>query len=304
MNIRKLQYMCTIAEEQNITKAAQKLFVAQPYLSSMISRIEKELDIKIFDRSTSPLQLTWEGELYIAHARRVIDMEHQMQLKLQDVKKLKAGKVTIGCPFSLSAYVLPMVLPHFHRQYPNIELELHELLPSEIEQLLVRGLLDVGFTSAEPHETQLIHIPVLRQYYKVATGKYHPFVERFPERMLSIKDLADEKFVSNIPGTRFRMQLEQFFADANLTYNVLLNCKNSETAKALVAQGFGIMFLHETMIFENNNPHQLVYFSTRERAPEFTVSLVTNPQTYTSLAAQKFVDMVCQCLGAVTSAFP
>lgn len=300
MNIRKLQYMCTIADEQNITKAAQKLFVAQPYLSSMITKIEKELDIKIFDRSTSPLQLTSEGELFIAHARHVIDMEHQMKLKLQDVKQLKAGKVSIGCPFSLSTYILPIVLPHFHRLYPNIELELSELLPAEIEQLLVRGLLDVGFTSAEPHETQLSHIPVLRQVFKVATGKDHPFVKKFPDRILSITDLADEQFVSNIPGTRFRISLEQFFADYNLQYNVLLNTKNSETAKALVAQGFGIMFLHETMIVENNNPHQLVYFSTKERAPEFTVSLVTNPQTYTSLAAQKFVDIVCQQLDAIT----
>lgn len=284
--------MCTIAEEQNITKAAQKLFVAQPYLSALITNIEKSLGVKLFDRSVSPLQLTYEGKLYIENARKVIDLHNQLEHKLQDSKQLKAGKVSIGCPFSLGSYILPLILPAFHRQHPTIELELHELQPTEIEQLLARGQLDVGFTSSKTQDHGLTHVPVLNQMYKLATSSHHPFVAQFPERLLSISDLANEQFVSNIPGTLFRERLEQFFQEAKLNYNVLLNCKNSETAKALVAQGFGVMFLHETMIDKENNPHHLVYFSLKEQTPEFTISIVTNPQTYTSLAASKFVEMV------------
>ncbi|MEO3944270.1 LysR family transcriptional regulator [Gorillibacterium sp. CAU 1737] len=294
MNIRKLHYLCTIAEEQNITKAAQKLFVAQPYLSALISSIEKNLGVKLFDRSVSPLQLTYEGKLYIDHARKVIDLQNQLERRLQDTKELEAGKVSIGCPFSLGSYILPLILPTFHRLHPNIELELLELLPAEIEQLLARGRLDVGFTSSRPQDSGLQHTPVLNQVYKLATGENHPFVNQFPQRLLSVTDLANEQFVSNIPGTMFRERLEQFFQDAQLTYNVLLNCKNSETAKALVAKGFGVMFLHETMIDKENNPHHLVYFSLKEKTPEFTISIVTNPQAYSSLAARTFVELVCR----------
>lgn len=293
MNIRKLQYICTIADELNITKAAQKLFLAQPYLSSLVTNTEKKLNIKIFDRSVSPLQLTYEGKVFIENARKIIDLQNQLEKELQDVRELRAGKLSIGCPFSLGTYILPLVLPKFHNLYPSIELELHELLPKEIEHLLSKGLLDVGFTSTKPEDTELQHIPVLKQVYKVAVGPHHPFVERYPERQLSVRDLAHEQFVSNIPGTLFRTEIEKFFASESLQYNVLLNCKNSETAKALVSQGFGVMFLHESMINKMNNPHQLVYFSLIEQAPEFTISIITNPQAYTSLATQKFIDMVC-----------
>lgn len=292
MDITKLQYICTVAEELNITKAAQKLFLAQPYLSSLVTNTEKKLNIKIFDRSVSPLQLTYEGEVFIKNAREIIALQNQLEKELQDVRELRTGKLSIGCPFSLGTYILPLTLPKFHDLYPNIELELHELLPKEIEQLLSKGLLDVGFTSTSPEDTKLEHIPVLQQIYKVAVGPDHPFVERFPKRQLSVKELAHEQFVSNIPGTLFRTEIEHFFASANLQYNVLLNCKNSETAKALVSQGFGVMFIHESMINKMNNPHQLVYFSLIEKAPEFTISIITNPQAYISLATQKFIDLI------------
>ncbi|WP_018749947.1 LysR family transcriptional regulator [Paenibacillus sanguinis] len=292
MNIRKLQYICTIAEEQNITKAAQMLFVAQPYLSALITNVEKSLGVKLFDRSVSPLQLTYAGHLYIEAAYKMIDLHNQLEHKLQDIKQLKAGKVSVGCPFSLGSYILPLILPKFHLKYPAIKLELHELLIAEMEHRLARGQLDVAFTSSMTQDKNLSHVPILNQVYKLATHAHHPFVQKFPDRLLSVSDLANEQFVSNIPGTLFREQLEQFFQEAKLDYNVLLNCKNSETAKALVAQGFGVMFLHESMIDKENNPHHLVYFSLKEQAPKFTISIVTNPQTYTSLAASKFLEMV------------
>ncbi|MNF16817.1 hypothetical protein D3C80_2200150 [compost metagenome] len=58
------------------------------------------------------------------------------------------------------------------------------------------------------------------------------------------------------------------------------------------------MFLHESMIDKENNPHNLVYFSLREKTPQFTISILTNPQSYTSLAASTFVELVCQELQA------
>lgn len=92
----------------------------------------------------------------------------------------------------------------------------------------------------------------------------------------------------------FRKHIEELFTSAGLTYNVLIDCRNSETAKALVSQGFGLMFLHENMIYMENDPHNLVYFSLREASPVFTIYVITNPNTYTSLAAKKFVNFTSQ----------
>lgn len=294
MNIRKLQYLCTIAKEQNITKAAQTLFVAQPYLSSLISNIEKELGVKIFDRTVTPLQLTYEGQIYIRYAKQVIDLHHLMEKELQDVKELKSGKVSIGCPFSMGAYILPHLLPEFSLEFPNIELALQEVPASEIEQSLLRGLLDVGFSCNKPQEIGLEGVQLMSQVYKVATGPSHPFVKKYPERVLSVEDLVNEKFVSNVQGTLFRKHIEELFTRAGLAYNVLIDCRNSETAKALVSQGFGLMFLHENMIYKENDPHNLVYFSLREASPVFTIYVITNPNTYTSFAAKKFVNFTSQ----------
>ena len=79
MNLKKLKYIVTIAELRSISKAANELFISQPSLSSILSNLEKELGVTLFNRSTSPLSLTYAGEKYVETANKILSLENNLK---------------------------------------------------------------------------------------------------------------------------------------------------------------------------------------------------------------------------------
>ena len=94
MNSKKLKYIITIAELKSISKAANELFISQPSLSSILSNLEKELGVTLFNRSTSPLSLTYAGEKYIKIAKEILSLESNLKKELFDISNMKKGKLT------------------------------------------------------------------------------------------------------------------------------------------------------------------------------------------------------------------
>lgn len=82
MNLKKLKYIVTIAELRSISKAANELFISQPSLSSILSNLEKELGVTLFNRSTSPLSLTYAGEKYVETANKILSLENNLKKRV------------------------------------------------------------------------------------------------------------------------------------------------------------------------------------------------------------------------------
>ena len=126
MDYKQYDYILTVAEEKSISKAAKKLFISQPSLSQYINRIEKHLGVNLFDRSTTPLELTYEGELFIETALKIKQLNEQLKKKFDDITELKSGRLNIGLTPSKANNPLPIILPCFKKNYPNIELIITE----------------------------------------------------------------------------------------------------------------------------------------------------------------------------------
>ena len=82
MNLKKLKYIVTIAELRSISKAANELFISQPSLSSILSNLEKELGVTLFNRSTSHLSLTYAGEKYVETANKILSLENNLKKRV------------------------------------------------------------------------------------------------------------------------------------------------------------------------------------------------------------------------------
>ena len=120
------EYVYEIYRERSFSTAAQKLYTTQPALSNKIKRIEDEIGSPIFDRSTSPIQLTEVGKAYIEAVEQMIRLEENFANFLADTQNLKKGSLSIGSGAMFSSYVLPPLLAEYKAAFPCVEVSVQE----------------------------------------------------------------------------------------------------------------------------------------------------------------------------------
>lgn len=138
----------TIAKEQSFSKAAQKLFIAQPSLSLMVKNLEEELGVPLFDRSCKPIQLTEAGREYIRAAEQIMEIERTYKEYILAMNNLETGSLRIGSNQLLSSLVLPKYISHFIHTYPNIQLTLMDANSTSLENAISTGSLDIIIDNA------------------------------------------------------------------------------------------------------------------------------------------------------------
>ena len=139
----------TIAKEQSFSKAAQKLFIAQPSLSLMVKHLEEELGTPLFDRSCKPIRLTEAGQAYVHAAEQIIEIERAYKEYILSLNNLETGTLRIGSNQLLSSLVLPKHISAFMQAYPKIQLTLLDANSTSLENEITNGSLDVVIDNSE-----------------------------------------------------------------------------------------------------------------------------------------------------------
>lgn len=117
MNLREYQYVLKVAQLQNMTRAAEALYITQPSLSHYIARVEEELGVQLFNRLTTPLSLTPAGEKYVETAQMILELASGLKKELSEIAKGKKGVITLGMSHARASFFLPYFLPVFRRKH-------------------------------------------------------------------------------------------------------------------------------------------------------------------------------------------
>ncbi|MCE7946392.1 MAG: transcriptional regulator CynR [Chloroflexi bacterium CFX4] len=152
MDLRKLRYLLTVAEEKHFTRAAERLYISQPSLSQQIKHLEDELGTALIERSSRLVRLTAAGELLCQHARHIFNELQDAQTALAELAHLERGTLAIGCVQTVNAYLMPRLLSAFVAQHPNIALSVEEMPAAEIEARLLEGTLQIGLGFSPPSQ--------------------------------------------------------------------------------------------------------------------------------------------------------
>lgn len=163
MELRQLQYALRIAEEHNFSRAAEKLHIAQPSLSQQLSKLEKEIGVLLFQRTTNSVELTYAGSIFVQKAQQIIDMVEQLKQEMEDISEMKKGRLVIGSMPMTGSTILPFVLPVFQSAYPNIELLLIEETSANLEILTSQGQTDLSLLMLPLREDTLVYDPLLEE---------------------------------------------------------------------------------------------------------------------------------------------
>jgi len=171
MTLTQLKYMNAVADTGNFTVAAEKCFVTQPTLSMQIQKLEEELGVKIFNRSTKPIILTDIGKKIIVQAKKITEEASRMDDIVSTEKGFVGGEFKLGIIPTVMPTLLPMFLNIFTKKYPKVDLKIEELTTINITKFINEGYLDAGIAATPLEIDTIIELPL-----------YHePFVAYIPD---------------------------------------------------------------------------------------------------------------------------
>jgi LysR family hydrogen peroxide-inducible transcriptional activator len=151
MNIQQLEYLIAVDKYKHFGKAAQACFITQPTLSAMIQKLEDELDIKIFDRTTHPIRTTDIGMKVLEQSKKIIDEVNELKNTASLLNNVLAGRLNLGIIPTVSSFILPTEIFDFLQRHPKIELNVKEMTTENIIKSLKSGELDAGII-ATPYD--------------------------------------------------------------------------------------------------------------------------------------------------------
>lgn len=297
MDLRHLRYMLKVSEERSFSKAAEKLFIAQPYLSQYILSLEKELGVKLFDRTKSPIKLTYAGELFATKAKKILALEKELVNEMQTISNKKKGRLRLGLSQFRSTYLLPKVLPTFSQIFPNVETKIFDGTSSNFEEWLLKETIDLAVLALPVKSADLEYEEILREDILVALHPDNPLCgqatthPRSPYKILSLEQLQCESFILLTPEQRLRQIVDDLFKRAGYQPKILIETKGWEANLSLVANGMGITFSLSSVEQPYWN-EKLAYFSLSHPPQTRRIVVAYRKNKDISWITREFIDLV------------
>ncbi|WP_287714558.1 LysR family transcriptional regulator [Blautia sp.] len=256
MNIHELNYVLCIARHQNMTKAAQELFISQPTLSKHLGKLERELGIKLFSRVDNCYIPTYAGRRYMEYASGVLELTRDWEKELADLRSQNDGELNVAFPLMRSSCMIPRILPAFRRIHPNIRLNFLEETYAIQERLLTDSRIDFAIFSDGSLNPKLEYETLGHEEILLAVSPDHPLARKVrpaackdsPYPQVDLSELGNEKFILHFPEQNTGAITEQLLKKYGIKPKVPFYTRNTQAALLLVQQNEGICFAPETYI--------------------------------------------------------
>lgn len=297
MNLKEIEYFVKIAEEKNVTRAAEKLFITPSALNQQLLNLERDLETPLFFRARGGWTLTEAGEIYLAAAREMLKLKSDTYHKLQDVIQAKKGTLSIGIPPERGSKMFTHVYPIFHAEYPHIVIKVVEKSVKKQQQLISKGELDLGFmTLRNIQKTEDEYIDICSEELVLILPKSHPLCEkasigtgRYPE--LDISLLKDEPFALMHRESTIFEHVELIFRQAGIIPNILFETSRANTIIDIVVAGMccGIIPDHDSLLHRD----EIAFFSLPDH-PSWKIMASYKKGSYLSKPARRFIELAIE----------
>lgn len=241
MELQQLKYFREVAEQQHVTRAAEKLFVSQSAVSRAIAQLEEELGVALFHRQGRSLVLSRFGEQYLSFVIQAQNALAHGSRVLKEQTSTESGTVALGFLGSLGAELVPQLIGEYRRLWPDVKFTLIQRSGEALSKQLLEGSLDLCLSvpgTFEQPDFEWIHLrdePLV-----VALPQSHKLAAR---RTLRLQELQDEAFLALSSGRTLRAIFEQACATAGFSPNIAFEAMDTTTLRGMAAAGLGIALL-------------------------------------------------------------
>ncbi|MFI5976232.1 LysR family transcriptional regulator [Streptomyces sp. NPDC051452] len=245
MELRQLEYFVAVAEEQNFTRAADRVHISQSGVSAQIRQLERELGAELFDRSARTVTLTVAGKAALEHARAALAAAGAVGQAVGEVTGLIRGRLAVGMVIGCTLTLLFDALAAFHQAHPGVEISLLEDSSERLVEGVRTGAVDlalVGVAAATPEG--LDAMTIINERLVVAVPAGHPLAN---QRRVTLRDVVAHPIVCMPPGTGLRTVFDQACAAQNLQPVIALQASAADAIADLAARGLAVAILSHSM---------------------------------------------------------
>ena len=289
MELLQLQYFITLAECQHMTRAANTLMVSQPSLSNTLSRIEKELEVKLFDRQGRNIVLNDYGKVVLQHAKNIFRELDNIHTEIDALKNAQDNTITIG---SVDSEYVKDWLPFFITEHPNIFVHHSIGTPAELDHQLQNGDIDFAITDSnsltEEYATQLLG----HDEYIILSPLDNPIPNDKPQDFAAFRN---EPFISRARADKNARAIDILSNAAGIKPNIIFEGEQALLSRIfylgygnLIAQKSSILTPQDRSICER---YSKIYLLNDERA-NFDVNLVWDKNRSLSEAGLSLIDYI------------
>ena len=254
MTLQQLEYIIAVESLGSFTKAAEQCRVTQPTLSAMIQKLEDELEVRIFERSKSPVTPTSTGRLIIEQAHVVLVQAQKVKDIVSEEKQTITVQFNVGILPTIAPYLLPRFLPHLMNKYPKLDIRVRDMKTHEIKAALLSGDLDAGILADLDGLSEYnCHSLFYEQFYAYV-AETNPLHEK---SIIKTTDLLNQELWLLDEGHCFRDQIVKFCQLKNAQSSKLAyNLSSMETFMRMVESGKGVTFIPELATMQIGDCHK------------------------------------------------
>lgn len=288
LNLYKIFY--SVATFGNITKAAEQLYISQPAVTKSIKHLENSLGGALFIRTKKGVSLTEEGKVLFEYVKNILEEAKNAQNKFNSLIKLEEGKIHIGASATVSKHFLMPYLEEFHRQYPNIDIEITNELTTNLVKGLRNGYIDFLVTNLPMKEFHDMDIKVCAKLHDsfACSRKY---LEN-ENTVYELNELLKYKIVTQKEPSNTRAFLNNYMKENGMDFKPDIEIVSYNLVVEFIKAGFGIGYVTKEFIKEELKKGELYEIKVNPKIPTRDLGIITLKNNTLSYAASKFIEIV------------
>ena len=287
MNLQQLEYILAVDELRHFAKAAEYCNVTQPTLSAMIQKLEDELNTKLFDRTTQPVQPTLTGRKVIEQARIALRQTNQIKEIVKEETRSVEGVFRIGVLPTIAPYLLPRFFPELMEEYPSLDIRVTEMKTQECLEALKGGVL----------EAEGDHFHSIPLFYESFLGYVSKHNALFKKEMIRSSEVNGEQLWLLDEGHCFRDQLMRFCQlEAAKSCQIAYRLGSMETFMRMVESGKGITFIPELAVLQLNDEQKRLVRPFAMPRPTRRIYLVTRTDFIRHTLLNMLIEKIKACV--------
>jgi DNA-binding transcriptional LysR family regulator len=288
MDLNQLETFLAVAEERSFSKAAVRLHRTQPAVSQVIRKLEASVGEMLFDRAARDGSLTAAGELLRDYAQRLLALRREATSAIGELQSLERGRLQLAANEYTSMYLLPAI-DAFRRECPQIDVTVHRMLASRIQEELNLRSFEIGVISFRADSEQFRTIAVYGDSLAFVVSPSHPLAGA--ERV-SISQLGTETFIAHAVASPLRRKVIEAFHRYRTPLKMGIELPTIEAIKRFVAMGAGVALVPHLTVATELKTGQLVRVPVDELEMKRVLRLVHRRQATLSYAARAFLRTV------------
>lgn len=290
MDIYQLEYFLAVARYQHFSHAADEICVSQSTLSHQINKLEDELDVKLFKRTTRSVYLTPAGNEFLTYATRITNEINRAKMVMRQYLTAERGKIVIGAIPTIGLLKLTTVIASFQKIHTNINIDIQEDFSGRLLEMLLSSEIDVALMTP-PHDLDIYSninfYPLITDEIVLTVCTDNPLSAN---KTIHLNDAKNENYIIMIPNNGLRAIALEACRNAGFEPKVVFQSRQVETVIGLVSEGLGVALITSRIARFLKNPNFNII--KIHDAPKRVTALAVCKQNYTSPTIHQFCSFI------------